>query len=118
MGDINDTFGRNCEYSGNISNEGPHSNQSGMMFRLRHLNTGRLVHVQELTYENRLIRTTGLQEHLEVEFIKIVDTQRKRVREIRAKDPKQLEILEDNSTLRLVSTGVDIDNRIRSETSV
>ena len=40
--DITDNIGRYTEYSGNMSN--PVSQSSGgMLFRLRHLNTGRLV---------------------------------------------------------------------------
>jgi hypothetical protein len=61
--------------------------------------------------------TVGLSEHL---FVKFTETmiKGKPVISVSATDLKQQEQLEQNSMFRLVSTGVDIDNRIRAETSV
>lgn len=38
------------------------------MFRLRHINTGRLVTVQEITYNGEKMKTLGLAEHLHLEM--------------------------------------------------
>jgi len=37
--------------------------QGGMLFRLRHLNTGRLVVTQDFTHLGKTIKTVGLAEH-------------------------------------------------------
>jgi hypothetical protein len=42
VGDVYNANGSHCTYSGNISNEATKS-EGGMLFRLRHLNTGRLM---------------------------------------------------------------------------
>jgi hypothetical protein len=38
------------------------------MFRLRHINTGRLVTVQEITYNDSKLMTLGLADHLHLEM--------------------------------------------------
>ena len=48
VGDSIDNLGANAAYSGNTSNES--SSHGGMVYRLRHLNTGRLVVMQEIDY--------------------------------------------------------------------
>jgi len=112
------TLGQSCLYSGNISNESSHV--GGMNFRLRHLNTGRLVVMQELAHESQTYKTVGLSEHLPMEITTNPASKSvsKQLVSLVCPDEEQLEIMELNSIFRLVSTGVDIDNRIRAETSV
>ena len=43
-----------------------------MLFRLRHLNTGRLVVMQDLTYKLIYLKSIGLSDHLNVNFTKSV----------------------------------------------
>jgi hypothetical protein len=70
VGDVFNANGATCTYSGNISNEQTKL-EGGMIFRLRHLNTGRLVVMQELAKgktEKINIMSVGLSDHLKVEF--------------------------------------------------
>jgi len=63
--DIDSSLGKITQYSGNSSNDS--SKKGGMHFRLRHMNTGRLVVMQELKLENeKKCFTIGLSEHLSV----------------------------------------------------
>ena len=60
--DIDKNLGQFAQYSGNISN--PVTCRSGgMHYRLRHLNTGRLVVFQEFEHLGQKLRTVGLTEH-------------------------------------------------------
>lgn len=115
--DIDDCIGQNAQYSGNISGGGA-SSKGGMLFRLRHLNSGRLLVMQELDIdENTRIKSTGLAEHLDVTVSYKQDKGREKVL-MTSNSPSQQYKLEANSIFRLVSTGVDADNRIRIRTSV
>lgn len=88
-----------------------------MHFRLRHLNTGRLVVMQELNYNEHKILTVGLSEHLTMEqqFDKKGMTAKCL---LTPNNPEYMEVLEANSIFRLVSTGVDMESGITSNTSV
>ena len=111
--------GQYAQYSGNISN--PMSATSGgMLFRLRHLNTGRLVVAQEVTFHGKSIKTVGLEQHYPVTVtVKREEGKFERVESPIDKYQRQdIDQVARNSLFRLVSTGVDIDNRIRPATSV
>ena len=114
-----ENVGRYAEYSGNISN--PMSAMfGGMLFRLRHLNSGRLVVAQEFTSNGQTIKTVGLAAHYPV----TVQVKREEGRADQVAQPLDqyqridAEAAKGDSLFRLVSTGVDIDNRIRQATSV
>ena len=94
--------------------------QGGMLFRLRHLNTGRLVVQQEIEYNGNTIRTIGLSEHYpEVSKMYINKAGKQTVHmPLTQEQTEAIKKMESNSIFRLVSTGVDTDNRIRSGTSV
>ena len=62
-------------------------------YRLRHLNSGRLVRPQQVTLLGRKINTLGLADHI---------------------DDKNIKELMESSLFKLFSTTVDNDNRIRS----
>ena len=62
VSEMDEGLGKTCQYSGNSSNET--ANSGGMLFRLRHLNTGRLVIMQEIQYDQELLLSLGLSEHL------------------------------------------------------
>ena len=91
-----------------------------MLFRLRHLNTGRLVVQQEIEYNGNTIRTIGLSEHYpEVSKMYINKAGKQTVHmPLTQEQTEAIKKMESNSIFRLVSTGVDTDNRIRSGTSV
>lgn len=63
-------LGTNCQYSGNIKNET--SLSSGMLFRIKHLNTGRLVVMQDLEYKLIYLKSVGLSEHVNANIKKSV----------------------------------------------
>jgi len=63
---MDSSLGKIAQYSGNCSNETAKS--GGMYFRLRHLNTGRLVVMQEIPYESEVITSVGLSGHLGVKI--------------------------------------------------
>lgn len=88
-----------------------------MYFRLRHLNTGRLVVMQEIPYEDITLTSVGLSGHLEVSINS--NTVRGKVKcVLTCADDEYLEKLETNSIFRLISTGVDMDSGISAMTSV
>lgn len=116
MTEMDSSLGKIAQYSGNSSNETAKS--GGMYFRLRHLNTGRLVVMQEIPYDQDTILTSvGLSEHLGVSINS--NTVRGKVRcVLTCTDDEYLEKLETNSIFRLISTGVDMDSGISAMTSV
>jgi len=59
-----------------------------MLFRLRHLNTGRLVVMQEFEVKGDMIKSTGLSEHLDVKIEYNEDGLRQKVH-IDCKNPVQ-----------------------------
>lgn len=112
---MDSSLGKIAQYSGNSSNETAKS--GGMYFRLRHMNTGRLVVMQEIPYENETITSVGLSEHLGVSIDS--NLARGKVRcVLTCMDDEYLEKLETNSIFRLISTGVDMDSGISAMTSV
>ena len=87
-----------------------------MLFRLRHLNTGRLVVTQDVVdHTGESVKTVGLSEHYP---LMVSQDQKKRTMELSAEEAEAVQRMEANSVFRLVSTGVDADNRIKSATSV
>lgn len=88
-----------------------------MHFRLRHLNTGRLIVMQELNRGDQKILTVGLSEHLTVD-ISIHSKGLSSKCLLTSNNPDYMESLEENSVFRLVSTGVDMESGITSNTSV
>ena len=81
-------------------------------FRLRHLNTGRLVTVQEITYNGQKITTLGLAPHLNLEANpnpgKGQDNYRISDKADKIRD------LEENTLFTFLSTNVDNDSRIKN----
>lgn len=75
----------------------PNDNKNMYCYRLRHLNTGRLVRIQEVTIRGKKITSLGLSDH---------------ITENNVKD------LLDVTLFNLYSTTVDTDNRIRTGTSL
>jgi hypothetical protein len=61
--------------------------------------------------------SVGLSDHLEAEFPPILRPNKSTVT-VKCTNEDQMKHIEENSKFRLVSTGVDIDNRIRADTSV
>lgn len=92
----------------------------GMLFRLRHLNTGRLVVAQDFFHMGKNIKTVGLCEHypVTVEVERFESKTDKVSMPINPQQRAEISRMAHNSLFRLVSTGVDIDNRIRCQTSV
>ena len=126
VNDIDENLGQYAQYSGAISNPITAS-QGGMLFRLRHLNTGRLVVMQHFTTdetegESKTIRTVGLSEHFPADTSKKVEDEKTGRETVQmALAPEQTAAvakMEENSIFRLVSTGVDADNRIAARTPV
>lgn len=116
---VNDVYasnGMNCSYSGNISNEQTKTH-GGMQFRLRHLNTGRLVVKKDMEINKISIMSIALSSHLPVD-LNPVEKGIKKIVSIKCTDLEKKKEIETSSIFRLVSTGVDIDNRIKAETSV
>lgn len=112
---MDSSLGKIAQYSGNSSNETAKS--GGMYFRLRHLNTGRLVVMQEIPYEEENLISVGLSEHLGIS----IDSNlvRGKVRcVLTCTDEEYQSKLENNSIFRLISTGVDMDSGIAAQTSV
>lgn len=88
-----------------------------MYFRLRHLNTGRLVVMQHIPYADEELVSVGLSEHLGVSIKG--DLVRGKVRcVLTCTNDDYKETLENNSIFRLISTGVDMDLGISAGTSV
>ena len=113
--EMDSSLGKYTQYSGNSSNETAKS--GGMYFRLRHLNTGRLVVMQEIPYEQETLNSVGLSEHLGVSINST--TVRGKVKcMLTCTDDEYMEKLENNSIFRLISTGVDMDSGISAMTSV
>ena len=77
-----------------------------MHFRLRHLNTGRLVVMQEIIIDDEKILTVGLSDHLHVD-IQITTKGINSKCHLTSSNPDYMELLEANSVFRLVSTGID-----------
>ena len=81
-------------------------------YRLRHLNTGRLVTVQEITYNGEKVVTLGLAEHLTLKdkanVAKAGDSY-----EIDATAEK-IKAIEENTLFMFVPTNVDDDSRIKN----
>lgn len=81
-------------------------------FRLRHLNTGRLVSVQDITYNGQRITTLGLAPHLNLEPnlnpIKGQDAYKIAMRAEKVKE------LEESTLFSFISTNVDNDSRIKN----
>lgn len=108
-------LGQKCQYSGNSSNDSALS--GGMHFRLRHLNTGRLIVMQDVINGTHKLLTLGLSEHLAVDItVQAKGLNSKCVLTCTSEEYK--ESLETNSVFRLVSTGVDMESGITSNTSV
>lgn len=115
---VNSYLGRKTQYSGNSSNETAKS--GGMHFRLRHLNTGRLV-VMKPTNElpgGKQGFTVGLSEHLKMDIRGVKDKDGKEKCQLTIMEAEYLQQLEENSIFRLVSTGVDMSSGISANTSV
>jgi hypothetical protein len=74
--------------------------QSGAFYRIRHINTGRIIVLQQINHNKQLISTLGLEGHVDVH------------------DSAKCENLRNKSLFRLTSTTVDIDNKIRTGTCV
>jgi hypothetical protein len=83
-----------------------------MLFRLRHLNTGRLVIDQEIEYEGEKILTLGLSNHLDLKADKT--SQDGIELEDLYVDPHESSELESKSLFRLITTKVDPDGRIKA----
>jgi hypothetical protein len=112
---MDSSLGKIAQYSGNSSNETAKS--GGMYFRLRHLNTGRLVVMQEIPYEDENLTSVGLSEHLGISINS--NPVRGKVRcMLTCTDEEYMAKLESNSIFRLISTGVDMDSGISAMTSV
>ena len=80
-------------------------------FRLRHLNTGRLVTVQTIDFKGEKVVTLGLAEHIKL---------KPNPNPVRAGDnyriadaPEFIQTLEDNTLFSFVPTNVDDDSRIK-----
>jgi hypothetical protein len=112
---VDSALGRICQYSGNSSNET--AKAGGMHFRLRHLNTGRLVVMQEIEHSGQKMLTVGLSEHLGVD-ISIHSKGLSSKCLLTTNNQEYMQLLEENSIFRLVSTGVDMESGIASNTSV
>jgi len=80
-------------------------------YRLRHVNTGRLVTVQEITYNGEKVTTLGLAEHLPLKEkanpLKPGDT-------YELADKERVSQLEDSTLFMFVPTNVDDDSRIKN----
>lgn len=88
-----------------------------MHFRLRHLNTGRLIVMQEVEKEGHTILTLGLSEHLGVNIKKEEHGNYSKCM-LTCIDPEYQHSLETNSIFRLISTGVEMESGIMASTSV
>lgn len=75
----------------------PNDTKNTYCYRLRHLNTGRLVRIQEITIKGKKTTSLGLSDHINEKNVK--------------------ELLE-TTLFNLISTTVDTDNRIRTGTSL
>ena len=124
VNDIDENIGQYAQYSGIISNPVT-ALHGGMHFRLRHLNTGRLVVMQQFLPANpelkgTSVKTVGLSEHYPNDIAqKRRDSGKDKVSmPLSPEQSISVEKMESNSIFRLVSTGVDADNRIRARTSV
>jgi hypothetical protein len=119
---VDENVGQYAQYSGNISNQVTQTS-GGMLFRLRHLNTGRLVVIQDYPggENGEIIKTVGLSEHFPMNARK-KDKENSKFQELdmslTPEEKEAVQKMDSNSIFRLVSTGVDVDNRIRSATSV
>lgn len=91
--------------------------EGGMHFRLRHLNTGRLIVMQELYNKQNKILTVGLSEHVGVD-ISVHASGFGSKCNLTSNNPDYIKDLEDNSIFRFVSTGVDMESGITCNTSV
>ena len=85
-------------------------------FRLRHLNTGRLVTVQTIDFKGEKVVTLGLAEHIKLKPnpspVRAGDTYRI------ADTPEFIQKLEDNTLFSFVPTNVDDDSRIKNMSCV
>jgi hypothetical protein len=119
-------IGCRTEYSGTSSDRTALS--GGMHFRLRHLNTGRLIVSQSITREefskedNKKVTvnllTLGLSEHLGINIEVESRNQNSSKATLKCADVNYMKKLEENSVFRLVSTGVDTESGILQNTSV
>ena len=73
--------------------------------------------MQDLNCGNISLKSVALSPHVNVEFPLITKPNKSTVA-IKCVDEAETKEIEDNSLFRLVSTGVDIDNRIKADTSV
>jgi|LauGreDrversion4_2_1035121.scaffolds.fasta_scaffold465193_3 hypothetical protein len=82
------------------------------MFRLRHINTGRLVTVQEITFNGKRMMTLGLAEHLHLEMnpnpAKSGDNYRI------AESQEKIKHFEESTLFTFISTNADNDARIQN----
>lgn len=113
--DLDSGLGQSCQYSGNCSNES--ALRGGMHFRLRHLNTGRLVVMQEMVQIENTILTVGLSEHIGID-IAVNKSGNGSKCIITCTDMVYQNDLETNSIFRLISTGVAAETGIKANTSV
>ena len=81
-------------------------------YRLRHLNTGRLVTVQEITYGGEKIVTLGLAEHLSLKPKK--NPAKPGDNYELADQALKIKQLEENTLFMFVPTNVDDDSRIKN----
>ncbi len=91
--------------------------EGGMHFRLRHLNTGRLIVMQDLYVKSKQILTVGLSEHIGVDIAVHASGFGSKCT-LTSDNPDYVKNLEENSIFRLVSTGVDMESGITCNTSV
>lgn len=103
-------------------------------YRLRHLNTGRLVIDQEIEWKGIKIRTLGLAPHLEAKCLSTVQDrhidgiandmknfdhpENFQPEDLSPKAPKTFEEIERRSRFRIISTSPSLDQRIISNSCV
>jgi hypothetical protein len=81
-------------------------------FRLRHLNTGRLVTVQEITYNGQKITTLGLAPHINLEPNPHPGKGQDAYKIANGAD--KIRELEESTLFTFISTNVDNDSRIKN----
>lgn len=81
-------------------------------FRLRHLNTGRLVTVQEIMFGNQKVTTLGLAEHLTL--VENPNPARSGDNYLIKEERDRVAELEENTLFSFISTNVDNDSRVKN----
>jgi hypothetical protein len=88
-----------------------------MNFRLRHLNTGRLVVMKEMIQKDHTILTVGLSEHLGIDIVVNKSGNGSKCN-LNCTNMDYLNDLERYSIFRLISTGLARETDIKANTSV